>query len=191
MSMVSLAPNDGDMMNPFIISFLIIVLSAAGCSKIDVRKYSENQPQLDLFEYFAGSTRGWGMVQGRDGEVKRQFVVDIVGTIDQPGTLVLEEDFSWADGEKTRRVWTIKKLGQNNFEGTADDVVGTATGSTSGNALNWNYTLNLSVDGSNWDIHFEDWMFLQPDGVLLNRAIMSKFAIRVGEVIISFKKPVQ
>jgi hypothetical protein len=31
-------------------------------------------------------------------------------------------------------------------------------------------------------------MFLQPDGVLLNRASMRKFGFRVGEVTIAFQK---
>jgi hypothetical protein len=31
-------------------------------------------------------------------------------------------------------------------------------------------------------------MFLQPDNILLNRAEMSKFGIRVGDVTIAFQK---
>jgi hypothetical protein len=31
-------------------------------------------------------------------------------------------------------------------------------------------------------------MFLQPDGILINRAVMSKFGIRVGEVLIAFQQ---
>ncbi|MAK55160.1 MAG: hypothetical protein CML17_04875, partial [Pusillimonas sp.] len=34
----------------------------------------------------------------------------------------------------------------------------------------------------------DDWMFLMNDKVMLNRATMSKFGIRLGEVTLSFHK---
>lgn len=37
-------------------------------------------------------------------------------------------------------------------------------------------------------VRFDDWMFLQPGGVLLNRPRMSKFGIELGQVIIAFQK---
>ena len=49
----------------------------------------------------------------------------------------------------------------------------------------------VTIDHSMWFHHpfdFDDWLFLQADGVLLNRANMSKFGLALGEVFISFKK---
>ena len=37
-------------------------------------------------------------------------------------------------------------------------------------------------------INFDDWMFLLDDQVMLNRAVMSKFGIRLGEVLLSFRR---
>jgi hypothetical protein len=37
-------------------------------------------------------------------------------------------------------------------------------------------------------MNFEDWMFQMDDKVMLNRAVMSKFGIRLGEVTLSFTK---
>lgn len=153
-----------------------------------IEDYKQNTPAFDLFDYFQGKTRGWGMFQDRSGNVKRQFVVDINGYVNNAGQLVLEEDFVWSDGEISRRVWTITKSSQGRFIGKAADVIGEAQGVSAGNALNWKYDLRLPVDGKTYDVSFDDWMFLQPDGVLLNRAKMSKFGFKLGEVIISFKK---
>jgi hypothetical protein len=153
-----------------------------------IEDYKQYQPALNLVEYFEGKTRGWGMFQDRSGNLKRQFVVDINGYTNDAGQLVLEEDFVWRDGEKSQRVWTITPKGDNHFVGTAGDVVGEAKGMSAGNAFNWNYVLNLPVDGKTYKVSFDDWMFLQPDGVLLNRAKMSKFGFTLGEVFISFKK---
>ena len=46
----------------------------------------------------------------------------------------------------------------------------------------------LPVDGSVWNVEFDDWMFLMDDSVMINKAVMSKFGIRVGEVTLSFKR---
>jgi hypothetical protein len=48
--------------------------------------------------------------------------------------------------------------------------------------------LKVSARGSDWVLSLDDWMFLQPDGVLLNRATMSKFGFRVGEITIAFQR---
>ena len=67
-------------------------------------------------------------------------------------------------------------------------MVGEAQGQTSGNAFRWNYTLRLPVDGKEYEVQFDDWMFLVDDRVLLNRATMSKFGVTLGEVLLSFIK---
>jgi len=67
--------------------------------------------------------------------------------------------------------------------------VGEAVGVSAGNALNWQYTLKLPVDDKVYEVQFDDWMFLMDDKVMLNKAVMSKFGIRLGEVTLSFYKP--
>ena len=47
----------------------------------------------------------------------------------------------------------------------------------------------MPVDGREWEIQFDDWMFLVDEQVMINRAVMSKFGFRLGEVTLSFTKP--
>ena len=75
------------------------------------------------------------------------------------------------------------------YSGRADDVVGVAQGQAAGNALNWRYTLALPVDGKVYEVQFDDWMYLMDERVMLNKAVMSKFGFRLGEVTLSFYKP--
>jgi hypothetical protein len=104
------------------------------------------------------------------------------------GVGILDEDFTYADGTKQKRVWTLRKNADGHYIGTADDVVGEAIGITAGNALNWKYVLALPVDGKIYHVNFDDWMFLMDNKVMLNRAVMSKFGFRLGEVTLSFSK---
>ena len=72
--------------------------------------------------------------------------------------------------------------------GRADDVIGLAQGEVRGNALNWRYDMNLKVGESLWRVHFDDWMFLQSSGILLNRARISKLGIEIGTVTLAFMR---
>jgi len=87
-----------------------------------------------------------------------------------------------------RRVWRIQALPDGRYIGRADDVVGEAQGQASGNALRWQYTLALPVDGRVWEVQFDDWMYLMNDRVMLNKAVMSKWGVRLGEVTLSFTR---
>ena len=167
--------------------FALLLLTIAGCSSMKPEDYAGTEPRFVIEDYFTGKTRAWGIVQDRSGKVRRQFTVDIHG--EWEGTeFVLREDFSYRDGEQQQRTWRIRKLDEHTYVGRAADVVGEARGTAYGNALNWRYTLRLNVDDKTWDINFDDWMFLHEDGVLINRAEMSKFGFRVGEVTLVFQR---
>lgn len=171
----------------FILSLTFFLMLTA-CSSINIEQYRENKPELDLFEYFTGHINGWGIVQDRKGRLTRQFSVSITGTVNSDNDLELVEHFLWNDGEKTQRIWTISRAADNNYSGVAADVNGKAHGISAGSVLNWRYQLMIPVDGKSWSISFDDWMFLQPDNILLNKATMKKFGFRVGEITIAFIK---
>ena len=170
-----------------LMTFLMIALFT-GCSAVDMKQYSSNKPHLDLFSFFQGQTQGWGIVQDRKGNLTRQFTVAIEGTVNSDGSLTLVEDFDWSDGEKSKRTWILTKVGVHSYTGEAEDVVNSASGTLYGNVLNWQYKLNLKVDDTTWKINFDDWMYLLNDEILLNKATMSKFGLKVGEVNIVFQK---
>jgi hypothetical protein len=160
---------------------------AGGCAGPDPAADAAERPVLDLRSYFDGELDAWGLFQDRSGKVVRRFTVKMKCAW-QGDTGTLDEDFTYSDGTKERRVWTVRKLPGGRYVGTAGDVVGEAQGVASGNALNWRYTLALVVDGSTWNVQFDDWMYLIDDRVMLNRATMSKFGVRLGEVLLSFTK---
>lgn len=160
----------------------------SGCSAIDMKQYSSNEPSLDIFAYFQGQTRGWGIVQDRKGTLTRQFTVEINGTVNSDGSLSLAEDFEWSDGEKTKRTWILARQDAHRYTGRAEDVIDSASGILYGNVLNWKYMLNLRVEDTTWKIKFDDWMFLVSEDIILNKATMSKFGFKVGEVTIVFQK---
>ncbi len=159
----------------------------SACGTVPVDTYRNEKPVLDLRQYFNGTMDAWGMFQDRSGKVVKRFTVRIDAKW-QGDTGVLDEHFEYSDGSKSRRVWTITRTGDRGYRGTADDVVGEAIGEVSGNALRWRYVLKLEVDGRTWEVDFDDWMYLMDDQVMLNRSVMSKFGIYLGEVTLAFRK---
>lgn len=165
---------------------LLIAFLVNACSTVNVQQYANEKPALDLQKYFSGTLEGWGMFQKRSGEVARRFHVTIVCQW-QGDVGTLDESFDWSDGEKQKRIWTLRKVAPNKFIGTAADVVGEATGEVAGNALNWKYTMAVPVDGKTYEVQFDDWMYLVDDKVMLNQANMSKFGVKIGQVTLSFR----
>ena len=192
-----------------------LLLSLSGCGTQKIGDYASEKPALDLRSYFNGMLDAYGVFTDRSGKVVKRFTV-VMNCTWQGDDGVLDEDFSYSDGSKQKRVWRLKRLADGSYTGRADDVVGVALGESRGNAFHWAYTLNLPVDGKPSDagppqgaeaplggsavreatsvgativeVQFDDWMYLVNDKVMLNKAAMSKFGFALGEVTLSFTK---
>jgi hypothetical protein len=169
----------------FLATTAALLLSA--CAAPNVADYADQKPVLDLKTYFNGELEAHGLFTDRSGRVQRRFVVQMTGTWSgNQGTL--DERFTYSDGKTERRIWRLTDEGNGRWSGRADDVLGVAEGRSAGNALNWRYTLKLPVDGTVYEVQFDDWMYLMDQRVMLNKAVMSKFGFRLGEVTLAFYK---
>ena len=169
--------------------FLLIILlvQLTNCSDMKPEDYINTEPKIKIEEYFLGGVKAWGIFQDRSGKVKRQFTAEMNGSFDNE-ILILDEDFSWNDGEKQKRKWKIKKVGDNKYEGTAPDVIGIAKGVSYGSAFKFEYNLLIPYKDKKIKVRFDDWIFKQDNKVAINRAIASKFGFKVGELTVFFVK---
>jgi len=169
-----------------LLSLGVLMLSA--CTAPDVQFYANARPKLDPASFFDGKTDAWGMFQKRSGAVAKRFHVDIDGRSNEAGVLTLEERFQYDDGSTQRRVWRLIRQPDGRWQGYADDVKGSATGEVAGNALRWQYSLLLPVDGNTYEMQFDDWMFLIDECTMINRASMRKLGVEFGQVTLMFRK---
>ncbi|NTU36158.1 DUF3833 domain-containing protein [Vibrio diabolicus] len=167
-----------------------VALAAAAllsaCSA-DIDNYQSSTPTFDLFGYFEGETKAWGMVQDYTEQQTRRFEVDIVGTV-EGNTLTLVEDFVFDDGEVDQRIWVITKLEDGRYEGKAEDIIGVATGAEQGNALQWRYDFEFQMDDSTVTVAFDDWLYRQDEKHVFNLTKIKKFGIEVGTITLFFQK---
>ena len=168
---------------------LIIVLSlVTNCSNnMNPEDFKNTEPTLLIEEYFNGKVKAWGILQDRSGKVTRQFKADLIGSFND-NIITLDEDFYWTDGEKQKRTWKIKKIDNNNYIGTAPDVVGEATGAQYGSAFKFKYDLLVPFKNKNIKVSFDDWIFKQDEKVAFNRATLTKFGFKVGELTVFFMR---
>ena len=106
-----------------LMGWLGVILS--GCAThIQGPNYQSVNPSFDLFEFFDGSVKAWGIVQNRSGELVQRFEVDIDGRV-EGNRLILDERFEYGIGDGAKqRTWMIDKLPDGSYRGFAHDVLG-------------------------------------------------------------------
>lgn len=166
----------------------LLVLGFCGCASMRPEDFSSKSPRFIPEQYFSGESVGHGLFFDRFGRVQLGFRVDLNGIWDG-SVLTLHEVLLYDNGQKLERTYVIKKISEHLYEATTPDVVGTVRIESYGNALRWDYRLRQDIGGGSiWTLAFDDWMFLQEDGTVLNRAWASKFGIGLGEVMMSIRK---
>jgi len=162
---------------------LSVLFMLSGCGA-NMSYLKDEKPVFNLEEWFIGKFKASGGFFSRSGELKRRFTMTLEGRREGELTL-LNEVLTYTDGEVTTRTYKIKKIRDNFYEATAEGVVGVATIESAGNALHWKYRLKQAIGGSDWTLSFDDWMYLVDEKTMMDRAEVSKFGIRLGEVYLT------
>ncbi|MBT8131819.1 MAG: DUF3833 domain-containing protein [Gammaproteobacteria bacterium] len=169
-----------------ILIVLLAALFAGACSS--TLPFNSTEKAFDFRAYFDGPMEAWGVVESRDGEVIRRFYVDLLATWEgDKGELY--EKFEYADGGTEVRVWKLQQLPEGRFSGTADDVVGVATGEPYGGSFRWSYVLEVPYRDGTIKVRLDDRLHQVDDQTLVNRAVMKKFGLTVGHITLIFRKP--
>lgn len=151
---------------------------------MSVEEFDGLSPRFVPEEVFTNAYSGNGVFFDRFGKVRRSFVISIKGERLSESELVLREDLRFDDGESIKRSYRFLKKGPHSYEVLCDDLVGKAEVKAYGNVLHWNYVLKTKIGDDVWNLSFSDWMFLRPDGTILNRAYATKWGFDVGEVFL-------
>ena len=165
---------------------LIFIFISFGCSTSPI-DYQNTQPEFDLKTFFDGELVGWGLVKNYQDKVTKRFTVDMKGSW-QDNRGELYELFTYQDGSTQERTWYFVTHEGGINTGTANDVVGEASGQQHGFAFNWNYDLLYESDGKKIKLHLKDWLYQVDENAVISQAKIKKFGIEVGEVIVFILK---
>ena len=153
----------------------------------DIKTYQNFIPRMDIRQTLNGPLRAAGVFFDLFGRQQRTFQAAMRGTWNgNHGTL--HEEFIFNDGEKQTRDWQIIVRDDHSFAATAGDVAGTAVGQQHGNTINMRYQLVLPMGKNKIRIDMDDWMYLLDEKTILNRTVMRKFGIKLGELTLVIEK---
>ncbi|MCB0358341.1 MAG: DUF3833 family protein [Bdellovibrionales bacterium] len=158
--------------------------ACAGCSGMRVEDFSEATPRFVPEVAFDGQFRAHGLFYDRFGDVKRKFSMMLTGVPSTDG-ISLHEELRFDDGETLTRNYRFVRIDEHSYKVFCDDLVEPAEVRSYGNVLHWRYTLKQKIGDSVWNLRFSDWMFLQDDGTILNRAYVTKWGFDVGEIVLA------
>jgi hypothetical protein len=137
--------------------------------------------RFDITTFLAGRTTAWGIFEDRFGRLRRRFRVEMDGRWDGR-EFVLDEAFHYDTGDRERRTWRIVPGADGRFTGSCADCLGVATGACSSDAVQMSYRFRLRMEPRSIVVTFDDRIYRMGDGLAINRATMSKWGIRLGEV---------
>lgn len=140
---------------------------------------------FELTSFLEGRSSAWGIFEDRFGRVRRRFSVELVGRW-RDGVFRLEESFTYEDQSRETRIWLVVPRGNNRFTATSDDCVGEARGVCEADQISMSYRFRLKIDGRELHVNFEDRFYLIGDGIAVNRAVMRKWGVKLGEVSLFF-----
>jgi hypothetical protein len=138
-------------------------------------------PGFRLERRLLGVNRVSGLVHDRLGRLQVSFSGLMEARLEE-GALTMTQELNYSDGRVDCRYWCIRPEGAHGYRGSTSDSVGSVTGIAQGNSVNLRYKVNLPMAGGLRRVDIDDWMYLQPDGLILSHAVLRVWGIRVGTV---------
>lgn len=136
-------------------------------------------PGFRLERRLLGVNRVSGLVHDRFGRLQFDFSGLMEARLEE-GALTMTQELNYSDGRIDCRYWCLRTEGAHGYRGSTSDSIGTVIGTAQRNRINLRYKLNLPIAGGLRRVAFDDWMYLQPDGLILGHAVLRIWGIRVG-----------
>jgi hypothetical protein len=149
--------------------------------------YAQSEPCFDLRQHLDGKIKCEGVIYGPLGRVASRFTGDFVA--DWEGSKgIMREHFEYDSGNSQDREWRLELGNDGSIRAEADDLVGLGQGQQSGASVCLHYRIRLPDEAGGHVLRVTDWMYLAPNGVVVNRSQFRKFGIKVAELVATMRK---
>ena len=142
--------------------------------------------QFDIRTQLNGPMICEGVIYGPLGRVTSRFVADFDCQW-QGDTCIMREHFHYDDGSTQQRAWHLQVDPTGRIRATADDVEGTGQGIQQGDSVQLTYRLRLPEASGGHVLNVVDWMYLSPQGTIINRSQFRKFGVQVAELVATMR----
>jgi Protein of unknown function (DUF3833) len=149
--------------------------------------YKGSTPAFDPRRDLNGPILCEGVIYGPLGRVTSRFVARMEGKWEgNRGTLT--EHFRYDSGVEQQRAWHLQLGNDGSIRADADDLVGQGRGAVEGGAVQLVYKLRLPKDAGGHVLNVTDWMYLAPNGTIMNRSQFTKFGVKVAELVATMRR---
>lgn len=171
---------------------IVIVLALlkerfAGFTAQSPDDYAGAGPHLDLRTHLNGPIKCEGVIYGPTGRVASRFVGDFEAEWDG-NRGIMREHFQYDSGNTQDREWRLEMGNDGTIKADADDLVGTGSGQQSGPSAQLTYRIRLPEEAGGHVLSVVDWMYLTPNGTVVNRSQFRKFGIKVAELVATMRR---
>ena len=151
------------------------------------KDYRNGEPRFDIRRELRGDILCEGVIYGPLGRVASRFVADMKATWDGPNC-VMSERFRYDSGRTQDREWQLALGNDGAIKARADDLIGTGRGQQDGSAVLLRYKIRLPRESGGHVLSVTDWMYLTPNGTIINRSQFRKFGIKVAELVSTMRR---
>lgn len=168
-----------------VVAFLLLKGRFASFMAQTPEDYTDG-PLFNMREVFNGPIECEGVIYGPTGRVTSRFDAEFVASWDgNVGTV--KEVFRYDSGTVQHRQWTFTLGNDGSIQAEAPDVVGVGTGMQKGSAVQLNYDIKLTEEAGGHVLRTTDWMYMTPNGNVMNRSQFRKFGIKVAELVATMR----
>ena len=154
---------------------------------LDPAAKSADSQMFELTHFFEGQTTAWGIFEDRFRKLRRRFTVEMNGRWENT-IFQLDERFVYDTGEIETRTWRIVPGAGGQFSATCSDCIGAAHGICTSDTIRMSYRFRLTLDKRSINVDFDDRIYRMTDNTAVNRATMSKWGIKLGELSLFFER---
>lgn len=167
--------------------FTVVCQRFVGFAAQRPEHYAASPPQFDLRTHLNGPIRCEGVIYGPFGRVTSCFSADFNARWDG-NRGVMAEHFLYDSGTRQDREWRLELGNDGSIRAEADDLIGIGIGRQCGSAVHLCYRIRLPVEAGSHELDVKDWMYLAPNGVIVNRSQFRKFGIKVAELVATMRR---
>ena len=161
-------------------SLLLGSLALAACARVPASPVGPRAP-ITLDQAFSGRSTGTGVFRVDLTGAERRFTARLDSRL-VGDRLTIVEDFHYDDGEENRLTWVFDRAGPGRWTGRREDTVGVATAIEAGDEIRLSYLADFRSGNDVTRLGFEDVIYFDPTGRVINDAIVTRFGIPVGRV---------
>lgn len=170
-----------------VIVFAVLRSRFASFRAQKIENYAEMLPRIDVREHLNGPIRCEGVIYGPLGQVSSRFSARFNARWNG-NKGVMEEHFRYDSGNTQDREWRLELGNDGRIKAEADDLVGVGEGQQAGPAVQLRYSIRLPKEAGGHVLSVIDWMYLTPEGTIVNRSQFRKWGIKVAELVATMQR---